>query len=229
VSLDMARAPFLVPTAFVGCPYKPPFKFDAFKQTLSKLPFAWYYADTELSSRHLLSILTTYVKAVDFCIFDLSLWNPNVALELGLTEGLARDYYILVNKKQSKDVPSDLKGLQRIDYSSVSGYADDALLPQLVKYLVKKETHPRRIWNKLSGPNRDKKFYFALAVLAHFRDNLRLGRDDITKLSSGLYLRESAEVEVLDLLDNERLISARNSQLGAKLEKRLYPLALSID
>ncbi len=218
-----------MPTAFVGCPYRKPFKFAAFRETLGKLPFAWYYADTTLSTRHLLSILTTYVKAVDFCIFDLSFWNANVALELGLAEGLGQEYYILVNRTQSKDVPSDLKGMQGIDYSSIQGYEDAALLPSLTKYLIKRETHPKRIWEKLSSPNKDKKFYFALAVLAHFRDNRRLRESDLPRLSRGLYLWKHVQREVLELLEEEGLISGRGSRLGAKLAKRLYPQPLQTD
>jgi hypothetical protein len=170
-----------------------------------------------------LSILTTYIKAVDFCLFDLSLWNANVSLELGLAEGVGADYYILVNSKQSRDVPSDVRGLQRIEYSSATGSDADSLLPSLANYLAKRETHPRRIWERLSAPNREKKFYLALAVLAHFRDNKRLSYADRTKLSRGLYLRKEVQDEVIELLEDQRIIGATGSKLGAKLIKRIYP------
>jgi len=225
----MAKAPFLLPTAFVGCPYGKRFKFTAFRKTLENLPIAWYYADTSLHTRHLLEILTTYVKAVDLCIFDLSLWNPNVALELGLAEGMGKEYYILVNKNQSKDVPSDLKGMQRIDYGSPKGFKEDSLFVSIARYLVKDQTHPRRIWEKLSSPNRDKKFYLALMILAHFRDNQRLKESEIRRLSRGLYLQKKVQNEVLDVLEDRGIISARGSSLGAKLKKRLYPPRLKID
>jgi len=39
---------------------------------------------------------------VDYCIFDISTWNPNVALEIGLAEGLGVDYYILLNRRLKK-------------------------------------------------------------------------------------------------------------------------------
>jgi hypothetical protein len=158
----------------------------------------------------------------------LSLWNANVSLELGLAEGLGKDYYILVNSKQSKDVPSDVRGLQRIEYSSAAGSSADSLLPSLANYLVKGQTHPRRIWERLSSPNREKKFYFALAVLAHFRDNKRLSYDDRTKLSRGLYLRKDVQDEVIELLEDEKIIGATASKLGAKLMKRLYPPPLKL-
>jgi hypothetical protein len=224
----MAKAPFLLPTVFVGCPYGKKFKYKEFSKTLDRLPLAWYYADTSLHTRHLLEILTTYVKAVDYCIFDLSLWNPNVSLELGLTEGLGKEYYILVNKSQSKDVPSDVKGMQRIDYSSPKGFKEDSLFVLIARYLVKDQTHPRRVWEKLSSP-RDKKFYLALMILAHFRDNQRLKEADIKRLSRGLYLKKEAQNEVMEVLEDRGIISARDSAKGAKLKKRLYPPKLKIN
>jgi hypothetical protein len=224
----MARAPFLAPTVFVGCPYARPFDVRAFRETLERLPIAWYYADTRLRTRHLLSNLTTYMRAVKYCIFDLSLWNPTVSLELGLAEGLGKKYYILVNQKQSKDVPSDIKGIQRIEYSSIKSRETDGLLANIARYLVRDRAHPRRIWDRLSGTHREKKFYFSLAILAHFRDNKRLSRGDITRLSKGLYLRKDAQDEVLAILKEQKLISATGSRLGAKLAKRIYPKALEL-
>jgi hypothetical protein len=212
----------------VGCPYARPFDFTAFRDTLNRLPIAWYYADTGLRSKHLLSILTTYVQAVDYCLFDLSFWNPNVSLELGLAEGLGQDYYILVNQKQSKDVPSDIKGIQRIEYSSIGSFEAEGLLPNIVRYLVRSQTHPRRIWEHLGGDNRDKKFFLSLGILAHFRENKRFSQDDMRRLSRGLYLRRDAQKEVLDILESQRLISAVGTRLGAKLGKRIYPRELRL-
>ena len=220
---SMARARFLSPSVFVGCPYARPFDFSAFKQTLDRLPLQWYYADTTLRSKHLLSILTTYIKAVDYCIFDLSFWDPNVSLELGLAEGLGTNYYILVNKNQSKDVPADIKGIQRIEYSTIKSRDVDGLLPSVARYLVKDETHPRRVWDNLNGENKDKKFYLALSILAHFRDNKRLSQERITKLSQGRYLRAEARREVVQVLEDQKLLSAVASKKGAKLGRRLFP------
>jgi hypothetical protein len=222
----MARAKFLLPKVFVGCPYSGKFNFTAFRETLDRLPLAWYYADTNLKSRHLLSILTTYINAVDFCIFDLSLWSPNVSLELGLAEGLGQDYYILVNRSQSKDVPSDIKGLQRIEYSSIKGLQSDGLIPNIVRYLVREETHPRRIWENLASANKDKKFYFALSILAHFRGNKRLSKEDIARVSRGFFLRKEAQNEVIEILESQRIISAGRGKRGSRLLKRLYPPVL---
>jgi hypothetical protein len=119
--------------------------------------------------------------------------------------------------------------MQRIDYSSSKGFKEDSLFSSIARYLVKDQTHPRRIWEKLSSPNRDKKFYLALMILAHFRDNPRLKKAEVKRLSHGLYLKKEAQSEVLDVLEDRGIISAKGSALGAKLKKRLYPPVLKID
>ncbi len=224
----MARAPYKLPSVFVGCPYGGEFPFQEFKNTLDKIPFRWYYADTRLTTKHLLGVLTSYIKAVDFCIFDISLWNPNVALEIGLAEGLRVDYYILLNRSLTRGVPADIQGLQRIEYKSADGFDQDNLVPNLAKYLTRDYTHPRNIYNSLSGENRDRKFYVALAVLAHLRDNRRLSNSDMTHLCRGTYLRQDAQDEVLRVLEERGLIAGQHSRKGARLRKNLFPDILRV-
>src|SRR6185437_2404293 len=224
----MAKAPYKLPSVFVGCPYGGKFPFTAFRASLDHLPFRWYYADTHLSTKYLLGILTSYIKAVDYCIFDISLWNPNVALELGLAEGLGVEYYILLNRKLSKGVPADIQGLQRIEYEEPKGLDSGSLLQGLIKYLVKQHTHPRNIYNNLAGSNREVKFYFALSVLSHLRDNTYLAPSDIVRLVRGTYLRKEAQNEVLQALVNLGIISSWQSRRGATLRKNLFPEILKV-
>ncbi len=224
----MAKAPYKLPSVFVGCPYGKPFPFDAFQKALNRIPFRWYYADTNLSTKQLLGILTSYIKAVDYCVFDISLWNPNVSLELGLAEGLGVEYYILLNQNLSKGVPADIQGLQRIEYRNPQSLGSGGLVPGIVRYLVKEHTHPRNIYSELGGTNREQKFYFALGVLAHLRDNSRLSRTDVGRLARGTYLRQEALDQVLDTLEQLGLIGAWTSKKGAKLQKNLFPEKLRV-
>ena len=219
----MSRAPYKLPSVFVGCPYGGKFPFNSFKNSLDRIPFRWYYADTHLATRHLLGILTSYIKSADFCIFDISLWNPNVSLEIGLAEGLGVDYYILLNDSLSKGVPADIQGLQRIQYKNTLGFENEDLIPSILRRLAKDFTHPRNIFDSLSADNRDRKFYFALAVLAHLRDNKRLTHGDITRICRGTYLRRDAQTEVLEILERHGLIGSINSVNGAVLDKNLFP------
>jgi hypothetical protein len=204
------------------------FNFEAFKAALDRIPFRWYYADTSLATKHLLGILTSYIKAVDYCVFDISTWNPNVALEIGLAEGLGVDYYILLNRKLKKNVPADIQGLQRIEYTSVRSLDPHGLIPLIVKYLVGKLTHPRNIHDALTGNNRTKQFFFALEVLAHLRDNARLPSAQVRRLSPGSYLRDNDRDHVLSKMAELGLLGSVYSKKGAQLTKKLFPELLKV-
>src|ERR1035437_6479274 len=224
----MPKAPFKLSSVFVGCPYGGKFPFAAFRATLDHVPFRWYYADTNLSTKHLLGLLRSYIKAVDYCLFDISLWNANVALEIGLAEGLGVQYYILLNRKLAKGVPADIQGLQRIEYDDPKGGLDSAsLLSSIIKYLVRRHTHPRNIYGALTGANREAKFTFALSVLAHLRDNKYLSQSDISRLVRGTYLRKDAQNDVLKTLVDLDLISSWETKRGATLRKNLFPELLN--
>jgi hypothetical protein len=225
----MARAPYLLPSVFVGCPYdEKKFKFTAFKTALERIPFRWYYADTTLTTKHLLGILTSYIRVVDYCVFDISMWNANVALEIGLAEGLGVDYYILLNRKLTKGVPADIQGLQRIEYESVTSLETSGLIPQIVKGLVRDQTHPRNIYKRLTGNSRTKQFYFALEVLAHLRDNTRISPADVRRLCPGSYLRDRDREFVLAGMGDLGLLGSLGSAKGAVLKKNLFPEVLRV-
>ncbi len=117
----MARVRTRMANVFVGHPFGGRFPVTKFRKIFKELPFNVIYGNTHLQTEHLLSIMKTNMSKADFSIFDLSDWNANVALELGLVEGLkkraAKNYYILLNTRRSKEVPSDIRGLQRLEYT----------------------------------------------------------------------------------------------------------------
>jgi hypothetical protein len=137
-------------------------------------------------------------------------------LKLGLAEGLGVDYYILLNRKLKKNVPADIQGLQRIEYAGADSLKPDGLIPQIVKYLVHERTHPRNIYNALTGKNRTKQFFFALEVLAHLRDNARLSKADVRRLCPGSYLRDSDRESILEKMSNLGLLGSVSSVKGAR-------------
>jgi hypothetical protein len=165
---------------------------------------------------------------VDYCVFDISTWNANVALEIGLAAGLGVDYYILLNRKLSKGVPADIQGLQRIEYQSVTSLDADGLIPQIVKGLVRDQTHPRNIYKVLTGNSRTKQFYFSLEVLAHLRDNARLSPADIRRLCPGSYLRDRDRELVLERMGDLGLLGSLGARKGAVLKKTLFPELLKV-
>ena len=61
------------------------------------------------------------ISSSNFGLYDITSWNANVALELGMAYGLNKERYILFNPKfQDNQVPSDLQGFDRIEYKSMT-------------------------------------------------------------------------------------------------------------
>jgi hypothetical protein len=74
----MAKAAYKLPNVFVGCPYSGSFNFSAFKAALDRIPFRWYYADTGLTTKHLLGILTSYISAASIVSSIFQLGTPTL-------------------------------------------------------------------------------------------------------------------------------------------------------
>ncbi len=67
------------------------------------------------------------IAAAEFGIYDITGWNPNVALELGVALGRKERCFISFNPTVGglDDVPSDIKGRDRIEYTSLTAYQDN--------------------------------------------------------------------------------------------------------
>ena len=92
------------------------------------------FADEKISNEHIMTKILSNIRASDFSIFDISGWNPNVTLELGMAYALGLRLYICYNPEHNahRDVPSNLRGFSRIQYDSLSKLEDGlvALLDQ---------------------------------------------------------------------------------------------------
>ena len=78
------------------------------------------FADEKITNMHIMQKITSYIRASDFSLFDISGWNPNVTLELGWAMATGDGWYICFDptKTAVDDVPSDLKGIDRLQYTS---------------------------------------------------------------------------------------------------------------
>jgi len=78
------------------------------------------FADEKISDLHILEKIRGYIRDSVFGVYDITGWNPNVALELGLAFGLGKTAYIAFDpsKTASDEVPTDLRGMDRLQYSS---------------------------------------------------------------------------------------------------------------
>lgn len=107
---------------FVGYPYELP-KDDyrgVFAAIGDEYDVTFIFADEELTNKHILDKIASMMTRAAFSLFDITLWNPNVALELGIAYGGELDFYILFDPtKGEADVLTDVRGIDRIQYRSL--------------------------------------------------------------------------------------------------------------
>lgn len=220
----MARAPFKHPSVFVACPYTPEATFRGFRDALRRVPLEFHYADSAIRTAHVLERIRRGIVRCDYSMFDITDWNANVTLELGLAEGLNKDYYILFKPGRGRkaEAPSDIKGLQRIQYTQIGGFGEDCLEYQLNHQLVRRLTHPRYVYDQLSGANREKAFMVAMRMLAHFKEHQQLHRRDLQSLVAGSYLRDDAVEELIGVLRDRGLLAGRGDGQKWKAGRSLY-------
>jgi len=84
------------------------------------------FADEKITNMHILQKIISYIRGSDFSLFDISSWNPNVTLELGIALAMSDDWYICFNpdKTELSEVPSDIRGIDRIQYSGFTDLED---------------------------------------------------------------------------------------------------------
>lgn len=125
----LAAAAELRKQVFVAYSYKLYPKADyrkVYKELEEKYDLTFIFADEKITNMHIMKKIETFIRGSDFSIFDISGWNPNVTLELGFAMPVSDQWYIAIDpsKTETKEVPSDLRGLDRIEYSSYSELSD---------------------------------------------------------------------------------------------------------
>lgn len=127
---------------FVAYPYSIPAEDyrRPFAELAEDFGVTFIFADEQITNRHILDKITDYIRDSRFSLFDITDWNPNVTLELGIAIGHRQAYYLLFNPKGSKEgVPADLGGIDRIQYSSYKELSDGLTRLLLQEFGVPRE------------------------------------------------------------------------------------------
>lgn len=121
---------------FIGCPFAKEIRrnYDRLKRELeAETPLSLVLADTVAlsSSDYLLEHITGLIQDSAGCIFDATVANPNVSLEVGIAHTVPTDFILALKtrKKPSqlgaapapvelRSIISDLQGKNRIEYKS---------------------------------------------------------------------------------------------------------------
>src|SRR6267378_641397 len=92
----------------------------AFASVQKAFDVKFVFADERIENVHILQKIGNMIRRARFSIFDITGWNPNVALELGMAYGWNERFYIAFNPVWEGDerVPSDIAGIDRIEYKS---------------------------------------------------------------------------------------------------------------
>jgi hypothetical protein len=133
---------------FVACPYTL-FPLDDYKAVFTKVSRSYnvefIFANEIITNKHVLAKIEGYVDSANFSLFDITGWNPNVTLELGIAVGRRKKYFLLLNQKieAHKDVPSDIKGIDRIEYTSNTELHSKIII--LINQEMPAQTGPKNI------------------------------------------------------------------------------------
>ncbi|MCS0494344.1 hypothetical protein NVS89_04485 [Ancylobacter sp. MQZ15Z-1] len=108
---------------FVAYPYRIYNKNDyrkPYHEIAKAFSVTFVFADERISTLHILDKIRGHIRECEFGIYDITGWNPNVTLELGLALGLGEKAFIAFDPKKTelKEVPSDVQGIDRIQYDS---------------------------------------------------------------------------------------------------------------
>jgi hypothetical protein len=191
----MARVRTRFPIVFVGHPFGGRFPVTKFRRILQELPFKVVYGNTNLQTRHLLTIMKGNIATSDFSIFDLS---------------------------ESKEVPADIRGIQRIEYTSYDLKRHSGLGDQLVEFILAKEYWIKRIWKDLPATGQGpKKRHLALRILSHLRDHEKLTPENLSSLVRGTCLRQRDRDEVIGVLRKHKFL--RKLKTSATFQRNRQP------
>ena len=112
---------------FVAYPYRLGNEYRRpFRELENLFDVKFVFADETITSRHIIDKIQGLIKSSVFGIYDITWWNANVTLELGLAMGVGAKVYIAFNAAPehgsqgnfSRDVPSDIRGIDRLQYGS---------------------------------------------------------------------------------------------------------------
>jgi predicted nucleotide-binding protein len=115
-----------------------------FENLEKKFRVKFVSADEQITSQHILQKIVYQIKESDFGIYDITSWNPNVTLELGLALGMNERVFLVLNPNMSEitDVPSDIRGVDRLQYISFDSLEHE-LERLLMQTVLKDKRWPR--------------------------------------------------------------------------------------
>ena len=177
-----------------------------YKELEEKFDVTFIFADEKITNMHIMKKIETFIRGSDFSVFDISGWNPNVTLEMGFAMAATEQWYIAIDpsKTEIKEVPSDLRGLDRIEYSSYTELGDKL-------GILLEQRYPRRPRASIDGFLEDRRADVRTLVRDH---------PGLTIISLAQLL--SVEVTVAQLIVKPLLESGELATTGVRRGTKYY-------
>lgn len=68
-----------------------------FKELSKAFKVEFRFADERITSLHIMNKIRNMIRESAFGVYDISSWNPNVTLELGIAMGMQAKHFIIFN------------------------------------------------------------------------------------------------------------------------------------
>lgn len=96
------------------------------KKCIERLKVAIYRADKQFDNRDLFCKICEKIQQARYFIADISGYNPNVMIELGIAIGFGKKIMLLKEKDEdtNKRIISDLAGVEYFCYTSINDFLD---------------------------------------------------------------------------------------------------------
>src|SRR4029450_7716520 len=90
------------------------------------------FADEHITNLSILQKITNFIRSSRFGIYDISGGNPNVTCELDLALGFGEKAFAAIDpaRTQVDEVPSDLRGLDGIQYGAYGELGSEVATPR---------------------------------------------------------------------------------------------------
>lgn len=123
---------------FVGMPFNEEQLDEIYQKSIipavEAVHFKIWRADDELNPIDMFCKICQKIQAAKYCIFVLTTLNPNVIFELGIALGLAKRCILM--KSEDTEIPSNLKGIQYIEYDGNNNRLKDDIHKYFSRILI---------------------------------------------------------------------------------------------
>ena len=174
---------------FLGYPYSPAVSADDYKKVIREIEAEfgirmWYFLD-EITTAEVMRKVWRAILRADFCIFDISDGNPNVAFELGLAVSQFKNCMTLLKTGTQNPLGSaDLGYSERSEYTSVETLKEKirAIILSKSKYIKLTREISYQIYDSNRETTREQIEHYVREVIKYIYNNKTLTTAHAQKL-----------------------------------------------